>query len=151
MLAGLVPTPPQNGGEAAAIAGSADVPCKCSFCGADTSVEQNSEGRGRSSTSGGLGVDGCKGKGGGGDNRSTGSDAVPRPHPVFGAPKGKSFGGGGGGKLVEALQPLISGNTRTWLVVSVGGEGQGRPGVAWRALDVARRATGISTTCIRLR
>lgn len=75
----------------------------------------------------------------------------PPAHPVFGSPKGKTFGGGGGGKLVEALRPLISGNTRTWLVVSVGGDGKGGGGAAWRALDVARRATGISTTCIRLR
>lgn len=75
----------------------------------------------------------------------------PPPHPVFGRPKGKTFGGGGGGKLVEALRPLMSGNTRTWLVVSVGGNGTSGPGAAWRALDVARRATGISTTCIRLR
>ncbi|CAM9316370.1 unnamed protein product [Ectocarpus fasciculatus] len=77
--------------------------------------------------------------------------STPPPHPVFGSPKGKTFGGGGGGKLVEALRPLMSGNTRTWLVVSVGGDGKGGGGAAWRALDVARRATGISTTCIRLR
>ncbi|CAM9119086.1 unnamed protein product [Ectocarpus sp. 4 AP-2014] len=75
----------------------------------------------------------------------------PPAHPVFGSPRGKTFGGGGGGKLVEALRPLISGNTRTWLVVSVGEDGKGGGGAAWRALDVARRATGISTTCIRLR
>ncbi|CAM9421553.1 unnamed protein product [Laminaria digitata] len=75
----------------------------------------------------------------------------PPPHPVYGSPKGKSFGGGGGGRLVEALRPLIAGNARTWLVVSVGGEGKGGPGAAWRVLDVARRATDIATTCIRLR
>ncbi|CAB1120922.1 unnamed protein product [Ectocarpus sp. CCAP 1310/34] len=84
---------------------------------------------------------------------ASGSRPAPPPtaHPVFGSPKGKTFGGGGGGKLVETLRPLISGNTRTWLVVSVGGDGKGGGGAAWRALDVARRATGISTTCIRLR
>eukprot|EP00903_Cladosiphon_okamuranus_P012512 g11716.t1 len=76
---------------------------------------------------------------------------LPPPHPVFGSPKGKTFGGGGGGKLVEALRPLMSGNTRTWLVVSVGGDGKGGPAAAWRALDVARRVAGVSTTCIRLR
>eukprot|EP00752_Nemacystus_decipiens_P004987 g4535.t1 len=75
----------------------------------------------------------------------------PPRHPVFGSPKGKTFGGGGGGKLVEALRPLMSGNARTWLVVSVGGGGKGGPAAAWRALDVARRVTGVSTTCIRLR
>lgn len=75
----------------------------------------------------------------------------PPTHPVFGSPKGKTFAGGGGGKLVEALRPLMSGNTRTWLVVSVGGGGKGGPPAAWRALDVARRVTGVSTTCIRLR
>lgn len=75
----------------------------------------------------------------------------PTPHPVYGSPKGKSFGGGGGGMLVEALRPLISGNARTWLVVSVGEDGKGGSGAAWRALDVAHRATDIATTCIRLR
>lgn len=69
-------------------------------------------------------------------------------HPVFGCREGKS---GGSGKLVEALRPLISGNARTWMVVSVGGSGTGGPGAAWRALDVSRRATGICTSCIRLR
>ncbi|CAM9970941.1 unnamed protein product, partial [Sphacelaria rigidula] len=76
----------------------------------------------------------------------------PPPHPIFGSRKGKAGGGGGGGgRLVEALRPLISGNARCWLVVSVGGGGSGGAGAAWHALDVARRATSICTTCIRLR
>lgn len=75
----------------------------------------------------------------------------PPPHPIFGSPKGKVGGGGGGGTLVEALRPLISANARCWLVVSVGGAGSGGAGAAWHALDVARRATSICTTCIRLR
>lgn len=73
------------------------------------------------------------------------------PHPIFGCPWGKAGGGNGGGRLVEALRPLISGNARSWLVVSVGGGGRGGEGAAWHALDVARRATGICTACIRLR
>lgn len=79
--------------------------------------------------------------------------APPPPrsaHPIFGAPNGKS-GGRGGGKLVETLRPLVSGNARCWLVVSVGGGGKGGAGAAWRSLDVARQGTGIATTCIRLR
>lgn len=76
---------------------------------------------------------------------------TPPPHPIFGSPEGKSGGGGRGGRLVEALRPLISGNARSWLVVSVGGTGKGGAGAAWRALDVARRATSFCTTCIRLR
>lgn len=83
-----------------------------------------------------------------------GADSTPTvhpipPHPVYGCRKPSP--GGGGGKLVEALRPLISGNARSWLVVSVGGGGRGGPGAAWRAMDVARQATGIGTTCIRLR
>ncbi|CAN0100604.1 unnamed protein product, partial [Hapterophycus canaliculatus] len=138
MLTGLTPpAPPTRGSadDASAVASSAEVSCTCSFHeekGAVAALEERAAGGGLPKT-------------------STPSRPLPRPHPLFGAPKGKSFGGGGGGKLVEALQPLISGNTRTWLVVSAGGEGQGGPGAAWRALDVARRATGISTMCIRLR
>lgn len=75
----------------------------------------------------------------------------PPPHPVYGSPRGRSGGGVGGGRLVEALRPLIAGNTRSWLVVSVGGGGRGGARAAWRALDVARRAVAVSTTCIRLK
>lgn len=75
----------------------------------------------------------------------------PAPQPPFGSPK-MNMGGGSEGKLVEALRALISGNARSWLVVSVGGrKGGGGGAAAQRVLDVARRATSITTTCIRLR
>lgn len=67
-------------------------------------------------------------------------------------PPKMNMGGGSEGKLVEALRALISGNARSWLVVSVGGrKGGGGGAAAQRVLDVARRATSITTTCIRLR
>ncbi|CAM9333740.1 unnamed protein product [Scytosiphon promiscuus] len=147
MLTGLAPSPPPPGGaldDATAVATCTSVPNDGECGGCRTSSLGSTVDKHEESACATVVPDS-------GPQTSMRPPPQPRPHPVFGSPKGKSFGGGGGGKLVEALQPLISGNTRTWLVVSVGGEGQGGAGAAWRALDVARAATAICTTCIRLR